>query len=241
MDLLSGFDTSTSMGRLILHILLSFGEFERSMIGERTRDKVIMARRRGKWTGGPTPLGYDLVDKKLVVNQAEAAVVLRANDLYLEHRSATAVARILNVEHRTTKHQISRNGNGRGAREWTKNSVIALLRCPIPAGLISCGDEVREGEHQAIIDRDVYERVQHLLDEGRSNGIRHGRNPAYILTGILRCARCDAAFTPASARKGDRNYRYYRCSTRDKQGRDACESAPLPAAAIEDFVIQRIR
>jgi DNA invertase Pin-like site-specific DNA recombinase/predicted nucleic acid-binding Zn-ribbon protein len=234
------FSTADAMGRLTLNMLMSFAEFERSMIAERTRDKINMARRHGKWTGGPTPLGYDLVEHKLVVNRAEAELVRRVYDLYLDKRSAVAVANALNAEHRTTKHQISRNGNGRGARAWDKNSVLSLLRSPIPAGLMSCGREAHEGEHEAIIDRQVYGRVQHLLDEG-GKGHSWGRNPDYILTGLLRCARCGKAFTPASTRGREHTYRYYRCSTRDKRGRDACESGPLPAAAIEDFVIQRIQ
>lgn len=236
------FSTADAMGRLTLNMLMSFAEFEREMIAERTRDKIAASRRKGKWTGGVPLLGYSIVNKKLVVNEIEAALVRRIYDLYLDKRSAVAVANALNAEHRSTKHHVTANGHCRGAREWQKNAVLSILKSPIPAGLISSGDQLYEGEHEAIIERGIYERVQTLLAEkGGDRIIRNGRNPEYILTGIVRCARCGQAFTPASNRRNDKIYRYYRCSTRDKKGKDACPSKPLPAVAIEGFVIQRVR
>ena len=235
------FSTADAMGRLTLNMLMSFAEFEREMIAERTRDKIAAARRKGKWTGGPAPLGYDVVDRKLIVNVAEADLVRRIFDLYLVKRSAVAVAQALNAESRTTKHQVTKEGKSRGAREWDKNSVLHILRSPIPAGLVPCGKEVFDGEHQAIVNRGTFEHVQGLINAGCKERHRWGRNPDYLLTGLLRCARCGAAFTPASTRTGSREYRYYRCSTRDKQGREACESSPLPAGAIEDFVVEHVR
>ncbi|MCU0663717.1 MAG: recombinase family protein [Myxococcota bacterium] len=237
------FSTADAMGRLTLNMLMSFAEFEREMISERTRDKIAASRRKGKWTGGPAPLGYDVVDRKLVVNDTEAALVRRIYDLYLDTRSAMAVAKTLNAQHQTTKHRIGKSGASRGAREWDKNSVLQILSSPISAGLMSSGGEVYDGEHSSIVERSLYDRVQALLaDSGGRGAIRHGRNPEYLLTGILRCARCGQAFTPASTRrKSGKVYRYYRCSTRDKKGRTACASAPLPAVAIESFVVERIR
>jgi len=237
------FSTADAMGRLTLNMLMSFAEFEREMISERTRDKIAASRRRGKWTGGAPPLGYDVVDRKLVVNKVEAALVRHLYDRYLDTRSAIAVATALNAEHHTTKHRVARSGNSLGARPWDKNAVLKVLSSPIPAGLMPSAGQVYEGEHEAIIERGLYDRVQVLLAErGGARAIRYGSNPAYLLTGLLRCARCGQAFTPASNRRSNgKVYRYYRCSTRDKQGKDACPSKPLPAAAIEGFVVQRIR
>jgi hypothetical protein len=104
-----------------------------------------------------------------------------------------------------------------------------------------CHDEVHEGQHQAIIDQVTYRRVQNMLDEGRGQRTRWGRNPDYILAGIIHCALCGQAYTPASTRRGNREYRYYRCTKRDKQGVDGCVAGPLPANAIEDFVVARVR
>jgi DNA invertase Pin-like site-specific DNA recombinase len=235
------FSTADAMGRLTLNVLMSFAEFEREMIAERTSDKMTAARRKGQWTGGPPPLGYDVIDRKLVVNEAEAALVRRIYDLYLDQCSATAVARALNAECRTTKHRVSTNGTSRGAREWDKQSVLHVLRNPIPAGLMPCHDEVHEGQHQPIIDQVTYRRVQNTLNEGRGQRTRWGRNPDYLLTAIIHCALCGQAYTPASTRRGTREYRYYRCSKRDKRGSDGCPAGPLPAKAIEDFVVERVR
>jgi len=129
------FSTADAMGRLTLNMLMSFAEFEREMIAERTRDKIAASRRKGKWTGGSSPLGYDVVDRKLVVNEVEAALVRRIYDLYLDKRSAVAVAQALNAEHRTTKHHIASNGNSRGARDWDKNSV--LYNCIRPTDTVA--------------------------------------------------------------------------------------------------------
>jgi hypothetical protein len=231
------FSTADAIGRLTLNMLMSFAEFERKMIGERTRDKMAASRRKGTWTGGSPPLGYDVVDRKLIVNECEAALVRRIYHLYLDLRSAIAVASALNAESRTTKHHVSTGGRRHGARAWEN----ARPRNPIPAGLMSCHGEVHEGQHQAIIDRVTYQRVQNLLDERGGQRLRWGRNPEYILTGIIRCARRGQPYSPASNRKGSRECRYYRCSTRDKGGRDACPAAPLPAQAIEEFVAARVR
>jgi DNA invertase Pin-like site-specific DNA recombinase len=241
VSITQNFSTADAIGRLTLNMLMSFAEFEREMIAERTRDKMSAARRKGKWTGGPPPLGYDVVDHKLVVNQAEAALVRRLYDLYLDLRSALAVAGALNAESRTTKHHVSTSGRSHGAREWDRNSVLHVLRNPIPAGLMACHGEVHEGQHQAIIDRVTYQRVQNLLDERVGQRNRWGRNPDYLLTGSIYCALCGQPYSPASTRKGNREHRYYRCSKRNKGGLDGCQAAPLPARAIEEFVVERVR
>jgi DNA invertase Pin-like site-specific DNA recombinase len=236
------FSTADAMGRLTLNMLMSFAEFEREMISERTRDKIAASRRKGKWTGGAPPLGYDVVDRKLVVNEVEAALVRQIYELYVGTHSAVAVATALNAEHRTTKLRVSRSGNSRGARAWDKNAVLKVLSSPIPAGFMPSAGQLYGGEHEAIIERCLYDRVQlQLVERSGPRSIRYGSNPDYLLTGLLRCARCGRSFTPASNRRGEKIYRYYRCSTRDKLGKEACASAPLPAAAIEGFVVQRIR
>ncbi|MBU8900708.1 recombinase family protein [Corallococcus sp. M34] len=233
------FSTADAMGRLTLNMLMSFAEFEREMISERTRDKVAAARRKGKWTGGRAPLGYDVVDKRLVVNEYEAVVVREAFELYVQHQQASAVARLLNETGRKTKRYEAPSGATRAARKWTTQDVLRVLRSPLYAGFVPYGDETHPGEHSAIVDRATFHRVQDLLE---GPGIQyHGRNPDYVLRGLLRCGLCGEAMTPGSTRKGEREYRYYRCVTRDKQGKDGCRAAPLPAASLEDFVVARLR
>lgn len=235
------FSTADSMGRLTLNLLLSFAQYEREMIADRTRDKIAASRRRGMWTGGQVPLGYEVQDKKLVINELEAVRVREIFDLYLELQSALAVARQLNARDRTTKRHRSQDGRLREGRAWSKDAVLRVLQNPVFAGYMPYGDELHEGEHQAIIDRQTFARTRALLQGKGGGGPGEGRNPAYLLRGLLRCACCGHTLTPASTRKGDKEYRYYRSTARDDLGREACQARPLPARAIEDFVVQRIR
>jgi len=236
VSITQNFSTADAMGRLTLNMLMSFAEFERAMIAERTRDKMAASRRKGKWTGGYTPLGYDVVDKKLVVNEFEAAVVNEIYDLYLEHRSALVVTEILNNLGRPTKR---RNGDTNNRFPWNKDVVLRVLRSPISAGLITSVDELFEGEHKAIVPREKWNLVQTLLGNGTCK--KRGRNPEYLLRGLIRCACCNYALSPASSSRNGKENRYYRSIVRDKKGKGICQARPIPAAAIEKYVIDRIR
>jgi site-specific DNA recombinase len=234
------FSTADAMGRLTLNMLMSFAEFEREMIGERTRDKIAAQRRRGKWTGGTVPLGYSVEDKRLVVNDLEAVLVREVFSLYLQQRSTLAVARLLNESRRSTKRHVAANGRLREARPWTKADVTRLLRNPVYAGYMGSHGEPHEGAHELIVDREMFSKVHGLIEDAARPTKDRGRNPDYVLRGLLRCACCGSAFTPASTRKGRTEYRYYRCTKRDKEGKEACPSSPLPASAIEEYVIERL-
>jgi site-specific DNA recombinase len=235
------FSTADAMGRLTLNMLMSFAEFEREMIGERTRDKIAAQRRRGKWTGGTVPLGYSVAGKRLVVRELEAVLVREVFTTYLQQRSTLAVARLLNESHHSTKRHVAANGRLREARPWTKADVARLLRNPVYAGYMSSHGELHDGEHESIVDRETFSRVHGLLEDAARPTKDRGRNPDYVLRGLLRCACCGSALTPASTRRGRTEYRYYRCVKRDKEGKEACPSAPLPAGAIEEYVIERLR
>ncbi len=234
------FSTADAIGRLTLNLLMSFAEFEREMIGERTRDKIAAARRRGQWTGGAAPLGYEIVDKKLVALEAEAALVREVFELYVAHRSALVVARRLNDSGRRTRQRVSSSGRLKPGREWTKQTVLYTLRNPLYAGWIPYDDELYEGQHEAIVDRAVFEQVRALL-AGHRRPAEAPRNPDYVLRGLLRCGGCGAAMTPGSTRKGARQYRYYRCVTRDKRGRGACPRGPVSAEQVEAALVDQLR
>jgi site-specific DNA recombinase len=226
------FNTADAMGRLILNVLMSFAQFEREMTAERIRDKVSAARRRGKWTGGPVPFGFDVKDKKLVPNETEAATVRRMFELFLEHHQMPVVARVLNQEARLPRVD-------GGEARWTKASVRRLLRNPLYAGLCRAGDELVQGEHEPLVDVEVYRRAQDLLDGRVREHQEPGRNDDYVLQGLLRCA-CGAALTPMGTRKNGREYRYYRCSGRNKKGSESCSARNMPAAELEQLVATQV-
>lgn len=235
------FSTANAMGRFTLNILMSFAEFEREMIAERTRDKIAGARRKGKWTGGMVPLGYRVVDKHLVIHELEAVVVREIFSMYLAERSVLTVTRLLNERHRATKRHRTTRGVVREARPWTKNDVQRTLKNPIYAGYMPYEGVLHEGEHAALIDRSTFAEATALLAAATRSKAPRVRNTTYLLRGLLRCGCCGGGFTPASSYGGRTEYRYYRCITRDKQGTSACPARPLAAEAIEELVIEQIR
>ncbi len=147
------FNTTTSMGRLMLNVLLSFAQFEREIISERTRDKIAAARRKGKWSGGMPLLGYDVDPRgsKLVVNEEEAARVRTIFELYLHHQSMIATIKELDQRGWTNKRWTTRKGHERGGLPFTKTSLFKLLTNVTYLGKIKYKDEVHNGEHAAIV------------------------------------------------------------------------------------------
>ena len=219
------FNTSTSMGRLILNVLRSFAQFEREIISERTRDKIAAARRRGKWMGGVLLLGYDRDPSgacRLVVNEDEAAKVREVFDLYLRKQSLLPVVQELARRGWRNKEWSTGKGRRRGGRPFDKGSVHQLLTNPTYVGKVKYKDEVHKGEHAAIVEERVFSRVQKLLHDNRRTGGRESRNKyGALLRGILRCGPCDAAMVHTFAARGVKRYRYYVCSKAQKQGWDA--------------------
>ncbi len=239
------FNTTQSMGRLTLNILLSFAQFEREIISERTRDKIAAARRKGKWIGGRPLLGYDVdpATKKLVINTSEAERVREIFGLYLERRSLIKVVRELNGRGWRTKHVRTAKGKEYGGRAWDKPAVFKLLTNVAYIGLVRYKTETHPGEHEAIIDADLWKQVQALLRaNGRSGGMFARNKHGALLKGLLHCAPCGVKMGHTYATKsGKRIYRYYVCYKAQKQGWDSCPCRSLPAEQIEAFVIEQIK
>ena len=238
------FDTSTSMGRLMLNILLSFAQFEREIIGERIRDKVAATKRKGKYTGGRPVLGYgvDRANHRLVVNQEEAKLVCHIFDRFLKLGSATELAKELNAGGHRTKSWPTEKGVVLGGRPWNKSHLYRLLNNPLYVGEVTHKENRYPGEHEAIISRQVWERVHAILAKNAHVRANHTRAKTHaLLRGVIRCAHCDAAMLPTfSARRGKR-YRYYLCGRASKQGHDACPTRTLAAGEIEGVVVEQLR
>ena len=160
-------NTTSSLGRLTLNILLSFAEFERQMIADRTRDKMAAARRKGKWVGGRPVLGYDIAvtGGQLVVNAEEARRVQEIFALYLRHRSLEAVLDEMKARQWTTKRWTTRDGQEHPGRPFTKASLERLLRNVLYVGQVSHQGQVYPGEQAAVVEKSVWTRVRELLPQ----------------------------------------------------------------------------
>ena len=238
------FNTSHSLGRLTLNILLSFAQFERETTAERTRDKAHAAKRKGKWIGGHIPLGYDVAPGggKLVVNEDEAARVRSIFELYLETRSVMQTVETINGRGWRTKAWTTQEGRERTGNVFTKSILHRLLINPIYIGQVTLGEERFDGEHDAIIEKKVWERVQALRRRnGRTNGREVKNKYGALLRGLLYCEPCGAAMIHTYTAKGSRRYRYYVCLTAQKQGWNACSTKSVNAQAIEDAVVERVQ
>ncbi len=238
-------NSATSIGRLMLNVLLSFAQFEREIISERTRDKIAATRRRGKWSGGPPLLGYDIDPRgsRILVNEEEAVRVRSIFALYLEHESLLPVVRELERRGWTNKRWKTRAGHESGGGGITKSALHRLLTNPVYAGKIRYKQEVHAGEQPALVDAATFEKVQALLRRnGRTGGAQVRNQFGSLLKGMLRCACCDCAMTPAHSTKNrTRRYRYYVCTNAQKRGWDKCPSKSVPVAEIEQFVLDRIK
>ena len=238
------FNSATSMGRLTLNILLSFAEFERQIIAERTRDKMSAARRKGKWTGGSPVLGYNVDPRggRLIVNEDEAVRVRAIFDLYLEHRSLVAVAREINGRGWTTKRWTTKDGREHRGRPMGKGDLYKTLTNIIYTGQVNHKGTAYPGEHSAIIDRAVFQQVDERLRHNGMTGGKEVRNKyGALLRGLLQCDACGTAMHHTYTAKGGRRYRYYVCATAQQRGWDACPSKSLAAQQIEDSVVEHVR
>jgi site-specific DNA recombinase len=236
-------NSATSMGRLMLNVLLSFAQFEREIIAERTRDKIAAARRKGKWSGGMPLLGYDVDPKgsKLIVNEAEAVRVRAIFELYREHQALLAVVGELERRGWRTKCWTTRKGRTRGGVPFTRTNLYHLLTRVAYVGKIKYKSEVHPGEHRGIVDLAVWEQVQALLGRyGRRGSQRFGSGA--LLGGLLQCVSCDCRMSPTYAmRPGGKRYRYYVCGNAQRRGWHRCPSKSVSAASIERVVLSQVQ
>lgn len=240
------FNTTHSMGRLTLNILLSFAQFEREIIGERIRDKIAAQRRKGKWAGGTPVLGYD-VDRsggspKLIVNRSEAIHVKAIFELYLELGSLLPVVDELKTLGRPNKAWHTTRGKPKGGKPFDKCSLHALLTNPIYIGKVKHKNNVYDGEHEPVIEIELFNDVQTQLKSNSrlpSGQVRNKHNA--FIRGLLFCKHCNSAMVHTFTNKRNRRYRYYRCAQLIKQGRTSCPTPSLPATEIERAVINEIR
>jgi len=225
------FNTTTSMGRLTLNILLSFAQFEREVIGERIRDKFAASRKKGMWMGGWIPLGYQLQDRKLVVNDAEAATVRLLFQRFLRLGSMTKLVVALRSEGMTTK----------GGKPVDKGYVYKILNNRVYLGQAVHKGTAYPGEHQAIIDQSLWDRVHGILRESpRKRAMNTRAQTPALLKGLI-FGPTGVAMSPAYTRRNGKQYRYYVSTDVLKRTPTACPIRRVPAAEIETAVIDQLR
>ncbi len=227
------FNTTTSMGRLTLNILLSFAQFEREIAAERIRDKFAASKRRGIWMGGHLPLGYEVQNRKLLIVPDEAETVRFIFRQFAEGASGTEMVQTL----------ADMGAKGKNGNPMDKGYIYRILSNRIYLGEITHGQEAFPGEHEAIIDRETWDKVHQSLvtHTPRERSSRRVQSPA-ILKGIVLCRHCNRAMSPNYTRKnGGRLYRYYTCQTAQKNGYARCPTRSMPAGEIEAVVIGQVR
>ncbi len=236
------FNTTTSMGRLTLNVLLSFAQFEREVIGERVRDKIAASKKKGMWMGGMPPLGYDVKDRKLVVNDDEARTVVGIYRRYLALKSVLALKDALEDEGVRSKRRMRPDGTNYGGQKFSKGALYLMLQNRTYRGETTHKGKSYPGEHPAIIDQPLWDKVQAVLAENRierTSGAR-AKHPS-LLAGLLFDEKGER-LTPTHAVKKGTRYRYYVSATLlTGAGQNRSDGRRIPAGNLEGLVMDRLR
>jgi DNA invertase Pin-like site-specific DNA recombinase len=235
------FNTTTSMGRLTLNVLLSFAQFEREVTGERIRDKIALSKQRGKWMGGVLPMGYEAIEQKLIIHEDEAKVIQHIFERYLALRSVNLLKVELDKHGYITKQRSYKTGKVTGGKSFSKGHLYRILQNRIYIGYIVHKDKHYEGEHEPIIALKVFEQVQEALSESRinrSNAIG-AKSPCLLAGKIFDDA--GNSMTPKHSRTRKRHYRYYTSQAIIQSRHHEAGSLPnIPAGEIERLVKNEI-
>ena len=238
------FNTKDSMGRLTLNILLSFAQFEREIISERTRDKITAARKKGKWVGGIPILGYDIVygGKGIKINEIEAKRVREIFQFYNDCGSLGQTVEYLRSQNIRTKEWMSVKGNKKGGREFSKSTVNRLLKNYAYIGKINVNGEFYTAEFNGVVPEDLFNSVQNRLKGNCiDKGARQRNRYKALLVGKLFCGNCGKLMGHTYTKKSSgKIYRYYVCNEASQKGWNQCPYPSVPADEIEKFTIDEL-
>ena len=243
------FNTSNSMGRLMLNVLLSFAQYERELTGERIRDKVDASKKKGMWMGGSPSLGYDTKDKKLIINEREAKIVKIIFQSFLESESVTETARDLNNLGFSNKTWISSKDKLHKGGRFNKSSIRRILSNYLYVGKIKHKDNSYDGLHEAIIEENMWQKTQEILGQNNpQNSIQYNKvsipksraTTAPLLKGIMHCSLCGSKMIPTYTTKQSKRYRYYICESKHRGNNEDCKVGRISANESEDLVIDQV-
>lgn len=235
--------TTDSTGRMMLNVLMTFAQYEREVIAERIRDKVAAAKRRGKYCGGVPILGYDVdrESKKLVVNTVEAEVVQYIFRRFIQLGAAKKMGQELNEQGYRTKSWTTKKGKVRKGVRWNTGHVYRLLNNRAYIGEIVHRGKNYSAEHEGIIDRATWDKVQAILEDNKPVKVSMARTKMVApLKGVIRCGHCGCAMGPTYARKNGRHYTYYICQKDSKRTVSRCPLKRIPAGDIEQAERERL-
>lgn len=233
-------NTNSPMGRLTLNVLLSFAQFEREIIGERTRDKKSAARKKGKWMGGYPVLGYDADSntRRLVVNEAEATIVRQIFSIFLRSQSLVKTLEVIRSKGWVLKSWTTRKGKSHPGQTFDRAALVRMLTNVIYIGQVNHKGTIYPGEHEGIISPKVLKRACQLLDL-RKRGPEAAERKAQgsLLEGLLECAVCGSQMVPGYTHRNGRKHPYYVCFTAQKRGAKACPRQSVMSSKIEPVVV----
>ena len=214
------FDTSTPSGRLLRNIMLTFAQFERELISERTKDKMIQRAQKGMWNGGTVAFGYKSENKKLIINNPDAKIVQTIYEQYISGVSAAKISHETNL---------------------SKSRIFTILRNPVYIGIIKYNKKIQQGNHVSIISQELFDLAQQMHKKCFKK-IR--LNKSFLLSGLIRCKECNSLMTPCHTNKKQKDkinrYRYYRCTSTLKKDWNYCSTKQVNANRIENYIFQNL-
>lgn len=225
------FDTSTPTGRLLRNIMLTFAQFERELVSERTKDKLLERAKKGMWNGGRPPFGYEAKNKKLVINKKEAEIIRLIFDTYLEKGSIVELFNFLK----------DKNIKNRRGEIFSKTNLAYILRNIIYTGKIKYAGKIYQSIHKPIISEKVFELAQkiHKKKKRKFRVYKH-----FLLGGLIRCKECGykmtACFTNKHKKGKLKRYYYYRCTSTNKKGWQSCSTKQVSAVRLERCVLENL-
>jgi len=234
VSVIQAFNTTTSMGRLTLNVLLSFAQFEREVTAERIRDKFEASKKKGIWMGGPCPIGYQHEDRKLHIKEDEAKVVRTIYKLYLKEKNATQVKAALEAMSMRSKTRIDKSGAVKGGKPFSRGAIYWILKNPIYMGKIQHKDKIYDGNHDAIIAKEMWHRVQQVLGANTGDRARARNNKCLALLSGLLTDDKGSPLVPRLAKNRGKTYRYY--VSKESQSDDQGPGWSIPAKTIEPLV-----
>ncbi len=231
------FDNNTPMGKFVQTVLSGAAQLEREMIVERVKNKIATSKEEGLWMGGTLPLGYDVKDKELIVNEKEAKTVKHIFERYMELKSMAELARELNREGHRTKRFEAKSGKVYGGEIFKKATVRRIITNPIYMGKTRHYEKQYEGKHEAIIEEEKWQKAQELI---KNQPYRKAKYEEALLKGIIKCKSCNVNMTLTYAKKENKRYRYYVCNNHLVGKSCASKSRNIVAGEVEKEVMKRV-